>query len=374
MTLRPRVARSPAWATEAGSAPDLGKYAAGQRDLARRQPSRPREAVLRCADLVAKVHDVAAVGVEASEADALGQGVLERRYARDRVDRFAAVLGHGTRDAKCWVAWVGVHGDTRVDDPAHLLVELRPARDRLDLRLGALCDVPLEPGRTHEARREPVAQVRRAPRAVCCRGADVSSHELGREQQLGPALDVLAFDRVVRVARPDAVGHGEDAKVAARPAARARLDLETGVLRLELVDQALHRDGLRVRAWAADMHRLDEVAVVVPLDEVDPLCDRLPPTQRSARRLPIATTSRITTTESLSKKRRADQPGSLLHLEGAPRTGTEWASTIPIIPGQGHFSGQRHELTPPRHETARLVGLDRRHGSDGRGRPGHTTK
>src|SRR5665647_1757176 len=49
------------------------------------------------------------------------------------------------------------------------------------------------------------------------------------------------------------------------------------------------------------------------------------------------------------------EPGSLLHLEGAPRTGTEWASTIPIIPGQGHLSGQRHELTPPRHETARLT-------------------
>src|SRR5450830_1563461 len=49
------------------------------------------------------------------------------------------------------------------------------------------------------------------------------------------------------------------------------------------------------------------------------------------------------------------EPGSLLHLEGAPRTGTAWASTIPIIPGQGHLSGQRHELTPPRHETARLA-------------------
>lgn len=46
---------------------------------------------------------------------------------------------------------------------------------------------------------------------------------------------------------------------------------------------------------------------------------------------------------------------AVLHLEGAPRTGTEWASTIPIIPGQGHFSGQRHELTPPCHETARLT-------------------
>src|SRR5450756_516182 len=36
------------------------------------------------------------------------------------------------------------------------------------------------------------------------------------------------------------------------------------------------------------------------------LRDRLPSTQRGARRLRIATTSRVTTTESLSKKRGAD--------------------------------------------------------------------
>jgi capsular polysaccharide biosynthesis protein len=33
-------------------------------------------------------------------------------------------------------------------------------------------------------------------------------------------------------------------------------------------------------------------------------------------------------------------------------------STIHILPGQGHFSVHRHDLTPPRHESARLELVD----------------
>jgi hypothetical protein len=49
------------------------------------------------------------------------------------------------------------------------------------------------------------------------------------------------------------------------------------------------------------------------------------------------------------------EPGSLLHLESAPRIGLTWSSTTHIIPVQGHFAVHRHGPTLTRHESAKLT-------------------
>ncbi len=100
-------------------------------------------------------------------------------------------------------------------------------------------------------------------------GPDVRADELGGQQQPGPALDVLPLDRVVRIARPDPIADLEDSEVGPRAAARAGLDLEGRMPVLQLGDQPVHREHLQVPARASVVGRLDEVAVVVPLDEVD---------------------------------------------------------------------------------------------------------
>src|SRR5450756_1329799 len=46
--------------------------------------------------------------------------------------------------------------------------------------------------------------------------------------------------------------------------------------------------------------------------------------------------------------------GSIRHSEGAPRTGANWSSTDRILPGQEHFSVERHGLKPLGYESARL--------------------
>ena len=95
--------------------------------------------------------------------------------------------------------------------------------------------------------------------------ADVAADQLGRDQQLGPALDRLALQGVVGVAGPDPVGAVKDPQV--DPArARAALD-HLGCA--QLVQQPVGGQGLGVDPGPAGVAGLDQVAVVVPLEEGD---------------------------------------------------------------------------------------------------------
>ncbi len=124
----------------------------------------------------------------------------------------------------------------------------------------------------------------RAPRGVRLRRAHVRTEQLGRQQQARPPLDLLPFERVDAVARPDPVGPFQDAQVHPAAAGGARLDLQTGVAGPQLVQQPVHGRGLRVHARlpGGAVPGLDQVPVVVPLqvgegvlgdDRVQPLQD-----------------------------------------------------------------------------------------------------
>ena len=119
--------------------------------------------------------------------------------------------------------------------------------------------MPKWPNRAVAARNDEVV---RAAGRVRPRRPDVRADELRRQQQLRPALDALALERVVGVARPHAVGAGEDAEVDAGAARRAALDLHARMAGAQLVEQPV--DGERLVVG-----RRDEVAVVVPLEVRD---------------------------------------------------------------------------------------------------------
>src|ERR1035438_10732195 len=99
----------------------------------------------------------------------------------------------------------------------------------------------------------------------------MAADQLRRKQKLCPPVDRLAFERVVAVTAPHAVGTGQDTEVHATAAGGTRLDLQPGVPAPQLVDQLV--DGERVpvhdRFTATLMSAVDEVAVVVPLEIVD---------------------------------------------------------------------------------------------------------
>ena len=103
-------------------------------------------------------------------------------------------------------------------------------------------------------------------------GGDVGAHVLGRDELRGPAQHVLALERVDDVGDPHPVGALEDAEVDPRAAGGARLDLEVGVGGADLVEQPVDGQGLAVHGRPPGIRlaaRLDEVAVVVPLEVAD---------------------------------------------------------------------------------------------------------
>ena len=98
--------------------------------------------------------------------------------------------------------------------------------------------------------------------------ADVAADQLGRDQQLGPALDRLALQGVVGVAGPDPVGAVKDPQVDPAPP-EAQLSISTPGWRAQLVQQPVGGQGLGVDPGPAGVAGLDQVAVVVPLEEGD---------------------------------------------------------------------------------------------------------
>ncbi len=103
----------------------------------------------------------------------------------------------------------------------------------------------------------------RAAGDVRARGADVPAEQLGRQQDAGVALDALPLERVVRIARPEAVHAGHDPQVDAPAARGARLDRHLGEPLAQRIEQGVERAGVRRRGAR------HVVAVVIPLEEPD---------------------------------------------------------------------------------------------------------
>ena len=94
-----------------------------------------------------------------------------------------------------------------------------------------LQQVPLDSERTEHRGDRPKAETVRTARGVRDRRTDVGPHQFGREQQREATLDLLAVERVDRVARPRAIGSLEDPEVDTTAARCACLELDAGMRR-----------------------------------------------------------------------------------------------------------------------------------------------
>ena len=101
-------------------------------------------------------------------------------------------------------------------------------------------------------------------------GADMSAHQLRRDEHRRPALDRLALLRSVAVARPHPLSPAQHLVVDPGSARRATLDLDTGMPLAQLVQEPVQRQcllvGARRPSGAAGAY---VVAVHVPLQVCD---------------------------------------------------------------------------------------------------------
>ena len=119
------------------------------------------------------------------------------------------------------VGMVGAHGPPGVDQAPHTLDQCDPFRELGQLGLRHRREVELHAEVAEQRRACGKGDGMRAVGRVRVRGSDVSAEQLRRDEQGGPPLDLLPFERVVAVAGPDAVGPFEDAEVDAATAAGA---------------------------------------------------------------------------------------------------------------------------------------------------------
>ena len=167
------------------------------------------------------------------------------------------------------------HDVTAVEERAELAVEGGPPPQRLELLLGAAGEVPLQPGVAPEGHEHPQGQVELAVRRVGARaGRRGSPSAPGATSRPVHRWIATRSSASLQSRGPDPVGAVQDAEVDPRASAGARLDLQPRVAPPELVEEpvggaGLGGDGGPVGPVAVAAHRLVEVAVVVPLDEVD---------------------------------------------------------------------------------------------------------
>ena len=112
--------------------------------------------------------------------------------------------------------------------------------------------------------RDPGAQmhVEHAARRVAAARAHMAAGDAGRQEECGLVLDAQAFQRVVAVGEPDAVGARQDAEIDPAAARGAALDLDSGEVPAKAVEQIEGAAGLgRIRAG--------QHPVVVPFEVID---------------------------------------------------------------------------------------------------------
>lgn len=220
------------------------------------------------ADLGAQAHAVAPRGGEPGYPQPLGQRVAQGVDGGDGPDGMRPSGVRHAPGAPGRVVQVGVRDAPRMQQAAQLLVQ-RHERGEAPQLVVAVEDVPYEPRASGERDGRAIGQVGRAAGGMRGRRADVGADHLRGHDQFGPALDVDAVARVVGVGPPDAVRVHQHAGVGAGAARRAALDLQTGEFAAQLVEQMVAGLGLRVQPVPSVVHRLGDVAVVVPFDVVD---------------------------------------------------------------------------------------------------------
>ncbi len=114
----------------------------------------------------------------------------------------------------------------------------------------------------------------RATRRVVAAGRHVRTDQLERQQRRKPSHDPHSLVRIDAVAGPDSVGVLEHAEVDPCATGRTRLDLKAWVAFAQLRHQPVSSQGLIMDCGSAGprsaaMHRVGDIAIVVPLDVAD---------------------------------------------------------------------------------------------------------
>ena len=123
-----------------------------------------------------------------------------------------------------------------VEQSAVALVQVDPAGQRRKLVIVECQQVPLDAEVSEQRRRRPEGE--RWVRPVVCAvgGPTCAPEHFQRDQHRGMALDRLALEGVVAVARPHPFSALQDAEVDARPARRTALELDVGMAPAKFVE------------------------------------------------------------------------------------------------------------------------------------------
>src|SRR4249920_394914 len=121
---------------------------------------------------------------------------------------------------------VGIDNGAAVQQPTDFLVKCYPALELLELGIGNDDQVPLDAHVPPQRSCSPEGQVMVPQCGVGVRGADVSTDQLRRQQQLGVADDLLALQRVDTVAGPNPIRTLNDSEVDPAATAGAGFDLQ----------------------------------------------------------------------------------------------------------------------------------------------------
>ena len=190
-----------------------------------------------------------------------------------------AVRGDDALDAQhVVVGQVGVNRHARVQQAAQILVQRDDGGQALAGGVVGLGEVPLHAHVAPQGGSGPEVEVEVAQSGVGPPRADVGSHQLGRKQQRGAALNVLAVVGVDAVRCPHPLGALHDPQVDAAAAAGAGLDLQGGEALVERVQKSVDGQGLVVdggrplvsRGGVGDLMPCGQQGgVVVPLEVGD---------------------------------------------------------------------------------------------------------
>ena len=194
-----------------------------------------------------QTHVVAARGVQTGQrARRRGPG-QELTQRGDLEQGVGAVRGDDALDAQhIVVGQVRVDRHPRVQQTAQLLVQRDDGGQALAGGVVGLGEVPLHAHVAPQGGPGPEVEVEVAQSGVGPPRADVGSHQLGRKQQRGAALNVLAVVGIDAVRGPHPLGALHDPQVDAAAAAGAGLDLQGWEALVERVQESVDGQGLVV--------------------------------------------------------------------------------------------------------------------------------
>ena len=157
-------------------------------------------------------------------------------------------------------------------EPFTMLLEFgSPFGELVDILLRFLEQIPFDAHVSEEGRGHAHFLRSGAMRGMRRGSAHVLADHFRRYQQRRVALDVGTFHRVDAVRRPNAIGYFKNAQIDTAAAGGAAFDFQTGVRGLQIGEDAVHGERLRVRRRTAGQRRdlFGDKLVVVPLDVVD---------------------------------------------------------------------------------------------------------